>query len=95
MLNEGEPAGDDLRENVFTGEIVKILERGADHTLFFNQGPDDYDFEISLSNLAYRSLQIRKGDRVTVAFKWESVWTMPGERKSPDRSVTPSSPRLE
>ncbi len=77
ILKEGKPIKANLQKNIFTGEIVRIVERGAEHTLFFKQGSDDYDFEISLSNLAYRSLNLCEGNRVRVAFKWESIWPIP------------------
>jgi molybdate transport system ATP-binding protein len=66
-----------LQDNVFTGEIVGIIEKGADHTLFFRQSKDDYDFEISIPNLAYRSLSLSERRRVSVAFKWRSIWLIP------------------
>ena len=80
ILKEDKPIKANLQRNVFSGEIVRVVERGAEHTLFFKQGEDDYDFEISLSNLAYRSLHLREGDRVSVAFKWESIWLIPRKR---------------
>lgn len=81
ILKEGRPIKANLQRNVFSGEITDIIERGAEHTLFFKQGRDDYDFEISLSNLAYRSLQLKEGNKVSVAFKWESIWLIPGGEK--------------
>jgi molybdate transport system ATP-binding protein len=80
ILKEGKPIKANLQRNIFIGEIVRIVERGAEHTLFFKQGEDDYDFEISLSNLAYRSLRLHEADRVSVAFKWESIWLIPQEK---------------
>ncbi len=77
ILKPGKPIKPNLQANIFTGEIVRIVERGAEHTLFFRRGMDDYDFEISLSNLAYRSLRLREGDKASVAFKWESIWVIP------------------
>jgi len=66
-----------LMGNVFTGEIVKIVEKGAEHTLFFKHGRDDYDFEISIPNLSYRGLSLTEGKTVRVAFKWDSLWIIP------------------
>ena len=66
-----------MQGNIFTGKIIRIVEKGAEHTLFFKQSQDDYDFEISMSNLAYRSLQVKEGQVVSVAFKWESLWVIP------------------
>jgi len=80
ILREDRPIKKNLKANVFTGKIVRIVEKGAEDTLYFKQGQDDYDFEISLSNLAYRSLRIKEGQIVNVAFKWESIWLIP-ERK--------------
>jgi molybdate transport system ATP-binding protein len=77
ILKEDRPIKRNLGGNIFTGTIVRIVEKGSEHTLFFKQSHDDYDFEISLSNLAYRSLQIKEGQAVSVAFKWESLWVLP------------------
>jgi molybdate transport system ATP-binding protein len=77
ILKEGRPVKQNLNGNIFTGEIIRIVEKGAEHALFFKQSQDDYDFEISVPNLAYRSLQIREGQLVRVAFKWESIWPIP------------------
>ncbi|MFB3885336.1 MAG: ABC transporter ATP-binding protein [Thermodesulfobacteriota bacterium] len=79
VLKENRPIKKNLKANTFTGRIVRIVEKGTEHTLFFKQGGDDYDFEISLPNLPYRSLRIREGQLVKVAFKWESIWLLPGE----------------
>jgi len=81
ILKEGRPIKRNLEGNIFTGQIVRIVEKGAEHTLFFKQSQDDYDFEISIPNLAYRSLNIREGQIVKVAFKWESIWLIPEEQK--------------
>jgi molybdate transport system ATP-binding protein len=80
VLKEDRPVKKNLKANIFTGRIVRIVEKGAEHTLFFKQGRDDYDFEISLPNLAYRSLRIQEGQLVKVAFKWESIWLIPEEK---------------
>jgi molybdate transport system ATP-binding protein len=77
VLKEDRPIKKSLRANIFTGRIVRIVEKGAGHTLFFKQSQDDYDFEISIPNLAYRSLRIKEGQLVKVAFKWESIWLIP------------------
>jgi hypothetical protein len=74
------PIKKNLRANIFTGNIVRIVEKGAEHTLFFKQSRDDYDFEISMPNLAYRSLRIKEGQLAKVAFKWESIWLIPEEK---------------
>jgi hypothetical protein len=77
VLKEDRPIKKNLRANIFTGNIVRIVEKGAEHTLFFKQSRDDYVFEISMPNLAYRSLCIKEGQLVKVAFKWESIWLIP------------------
>jgi len=69
-----------LMANIFTGKIARIVEKGSEHTLFFKQSRDGYDFEISMPNLAYRSLRIKEGQLVKVAFKWESIWLIPEEK---------------
>jgi molybdate transport system ATP-binding protein len=77
ILKEDRQVKKNLKANIFSGQIVRIVEKGAEHTLFFKQGQNDYDFEISISNLAYRSLGLREGQLVRVAFKWESIWLLP------------------
>jgi molybdate transport system ATP-binding protein len=79
ILKENRPIKKNLKANIFEGKIVRIVEKGAEHTLFFKQSNNDYDFEISISNLAYRSLGLREGQLVHVAFKWESIWLIPEE----------------
>jgi molybdate transport system ATP-binding protein len=66
-----------LKDNVFTVEVVSIVEKGADHTLFVRLSQDEYDLEISIPNLAYRSLSPSVGKKVNVAFKWNSIWLIP------------------
>jgi ABC-type sulfate/molybdate transport systems ATPase subunit len=80
VLKEDRPIKKSLKANIFTGKIVRIVEKGAEHTLFFKQSGDDYDFEISIPNLAYRSLRIQEGQVVKVAFKWESIWIIPQKK---------------
>jgi ABC-type Fe3+/spermidine/putrescine transport system ATPase subunit len=80
ILKEDRPIKKNLKANIFTGKIVRIVEKGAEHTLFFKQSRGDYDFEISMSNLAYRSLRVKEGQLVSVAFKWESIWLIPKEK---------------
>jgi molybdate transport system ATP-binding protein len=77
ILRPERPIKKSLQGNIFTGQIVRIVEKGAEHTLFFRQSQDDYDFEISVPNLAYRKLRIREHDSVSVALKWESLWIIP------------------
>jgi len=84
VLKEDRPIKKNLKANIFAGNIVRIVEKGAEHTLFFKQSQEDYDFEISLSNLAYRSLRIKEGQLVKVAFKWESIWLIPEEKLIPE-----------
>jgi hypothetical protein len=77
VLKEDRRIKKSLMANIFAGRIVRVVEKGADHTLFFKQSRDDYDFEISMPNLAYRNLRIMEGQLVKVAFKWESIWLIP------------------
>jgi hypothetical protein len=63
-----------LKGNIFTSKIARIVEKRVEHTVFLNQSQDDYDFEVSMSNPAYRSLHIKEGQMVNVAFKRKSIW---------------------
>ena len=77
VLKADQPIKKNLKANIFTGKIFRIIEKGPEHTLFFKQSQHDYDFEISMPNPAYRSLGIKEGQMVNVAFKWESIWLIP------------------
>jgi len=77
VLKADRPIKKNLKANIFTGKIVRIVEKGSEHTLFFKHSQKDYDFEISMPNLAYRSLCLKEGQMVNVAFKWESIWLLP------------------
>jgi len=90
ILKEGRPIKKSLQGNIFTGKIVRIIEKGSEHTLFFKQSQDDYDFEISISNLAYRSLQLKEGQGVSVAFKWESIWVLSEKTFQPGQTTVAS-----
>jgi molybdate transport system ATP-binding protein len=79
VLKEDRPIKKNLKANVFSGQIVRVVEKGAEHTLLFKQSRNEYDFEIFMPNLAYRSHCIKEGQFVKVAFKWESIWLIPGE----------------
>jgi molybdate transport system ATP-binding protein len=68
---------DSLKDNIFSGVIVDIVERGSDHTLFLKQSQDNYDLEISIPNPVYRNFSLSEGKRVNVAFKWKSIWLIP------------------
>jgi molybdate transport system ATP-binding protein len=81
ILKEERSIKKSLRDNVFAGVIVNIVEKGQEHTLFFKQSQDEYDFEISIPDLPYRSLPLSEGEKVTVAFKWNSIWLIPGKGK--------------
>lgn len=126
IVKEERTIKESLKDNVFSGEVVSIVEKGADHTLFFRltgvcpaspalyqhgtrtaphggaegaqyetiipcrETPpvragsfarDEYDFEISIPNLAYRSLSPSVGKKVSVAFKWNSIWLIPEREK--------------
>jgi ABC-type Fe3+/spermidine/putrescine transport system ATPase subunit len=90
ILKEGRPIKRSLQGNIFTGKIVRIVEKGSEHTLFFKQSQDDYDFEISMPNLPYRSLKVKEGQTVSVAFKWESIWVLPEKNSEPGQTTATS-----
>ncbi len=77
IVKEDRAIKESLKDNVFSGEVVSIVEKGADHTLFIRLGRNEYDFEISIPNLAYRSLSPSARKKVKVAFKWNSIWLIP------------------
>ena len=84
VLREDKPIRDDLQENIITGIILKILEKGPSHTIFIGlpvcspgRKDTDYTFEINIPNSSYRSLGLKEGQRIRISIRRDSVWVIP------------------
>jgi ABC-type Fe3+/spermidine/putrescine transport system ATPase subunit len=76
VIREGKPVKDALRNNIFEGEILDIVDRGRYHLIYFQTKEGKIPFEISIPNYAFRNLDLSFGKRVKVALREESFWVM-------------------
>ncbi len=76
IIREGKPVKDSLKQNIFEGEILDIIDRGRYHTLYFQALEGKIPFEISIPNYAFRNLNLSVGKRVRAALREESLWVM-------------------
>jgi len=69
------------KENLFHGEVVKEVSRGATISLFFKlsdaQGGEDYDLEIALPSHAYSRFHLDTQKQVAVSLKKEAIHLIP------------------
>jgi ABC-type Fe3+/spermidine/putrescine transport system ATPase subunit len=76
VIREGKPVKDILKNNIFQGEILDIVDRGRHHLIYFQTKEGRIPFEISIPNYAFRNLNLSIGKRVKVALREESLWVM-------------------
>lgn len=76
VIREGKPVKDALRNNIFEGEILDIVDRGRFHLIYFQAKEGKIPFEISVPNYAFRNLNLVSGRAVKVALREESFWVM-------------------
>jgi len=77
IIREGKPVKDSLKQNIFRGEILDIIDRGRYHTVYFQAMEGNIPFEISIPNYAFRNLDLTVRKRVRAALREESLWVMP------------------
>ena len=82
ILREGKPIKESLRQNLFPGEIVRILDRGTHRWILFRPRGFDAQLEIHLPNYVFRNLALREGQEIRVAMRRESFWVIPGSPTS-------------
>jgi hypothetical protein len=77
IIRPGRPIGDDLQENLFDARIVDILGFGGTHTLTVAIAESDTHLDVELPNCAFRDLGYAVGDRLRIALRRRSLWTLP------------------
>jgi len=77
IIREGKPIKESLRQNIFPGEVVRLLDRGTHRWLFFQPRDRDLHLEIHLPNYIFRNLSLREGQKIHVAMRRESFWVLP------------------
>jgi ABC-type Fe3+/spermidine/putrescine transport system ATPase subunit len=76
VIREGKPVKDALRNNIFEGQILDIVDRGRHHLIYFQTKQGRIPLEISIPNYAFRNLNLSIGKKVKVALREESFWVM-------------------
>ncbi|MCX5908369.1 MAG: ABC transporter ATP-binding protein, partial [Deltaproteobacteria bacterium] len=79
ILREGKPIKEALRQNILTGEVARILDRGTHQWVLFQPLGLNIHLEIHLPNYVYRNLSIQEGQTIRVAIRRESFWVIPGD----------------
>jgi len=77
ILREGKPIKESLRQNIFAGEVFRILDRGTHRLVSFRPRRLDVHLEINLPNYVFRNLGIQEGQEIRVAMRRESFWVIP------------------
>ena len=76
ILREGKPVKDSLRQNIFEGELIDIVDKGRYHLVAFRSKGGNIPFEISIPNYTFRNLNLSIGKIVSIALRDESLWVM-------------------
>ena len=76
IIREGKPVKDSLRQNIFEGELLDIVDRGRYHLVYFQTMEGRIPFEISIPNYTFRNLNLSMGNKVRIALREESLWMM-------------------
>ncbi len=80
IVRPDRPLRPGLRENVLDGRLVREIDRGATHTLFFKADElsgRDYDLEILLPHHARQRLGMTVGQAMAVSLKRRAIHVIP------------------
>lgn len=77
IIRPDRPLGADLQENLFDARIVDILGFGGSHTLTVAIAASGERLNVELPNCAFRDLGYAVGDRLQIALRRRSLWTLP------------------
>ena len=76
IIREGKPVKDSLRQNIFEGEVLDIVDKGRYHLVYFQTIEGKIPFEVSIPNYTFRNLNLLIGKMVRIALREESLWVM-------------------
>ena len=76
ILRKGKSIKESLKRNMFEGEILDMMSRGKDHTIFIQTMEEKIPLEISIPHYVHRNLGLSIGKIITVALREESLWVM-------------------
>lgn len=82
IIREGQPVKDILRENILTGQILRMVDKGALRDLFVQVVPEGgFDFQVTLPSHVVRELGLQAGGSVEIGLKKPTLWLIPGREK--------------
>jgi hypothetical protein len=76
IIREGKPVKDSLRQNIFEGEVLDIVDKGRYHLVYFQTIEGKIPFEVSIPNYTFRNLNLSIGKMIRIALREESLWVM-------------------
>jgi ABC-type Fe3+/spermidine/putrescine transport system ATPase subunit len=77
ILRPQKPIKESLRQNILSGIIESILDRGTYRWVLFSPSGLDAHLEINLPNYVFRNLGLTEGQEIQVAMRRESLWVIP------------------
>jgi ABC-type Fe3+/spermidine/putrescine transport system ATPase subunit len=77
ILRPGKPIKESLRQNILSGVIERILDRGTHRWVLFRPTGLEVHLEINLPNYIFRDLGLKEGQEIPVAIRRESFWVIP------------------
>ena len=77
IIREGKPIKDSLKQNLISGKIRNIFDRGGYQIVDFISCGEEIPFEISIPNYVFRNLNLSEGEKIRIAPRQESLWVMP------------------
>lgn len=77
ILRPSKPIKESLRQNIFSGKIERIIDRGPHRWILFCPTGLEDKLEINLPNYVFRNLGLQEGQEAQVAVRKESFWVMP------------------
>ncbi len=81
ILREGKPVKESLKNNIFRGQIVEMVDRGNFQAITLQTLEGGVPFEVSIPNYAFRNLGLSMGKVVRAALREESLWIIPRESR--------------
>jgi ABC-type Fe3+/spermidine/putrescine transport system ATPase subunit len=77
ILRPGKSVKESLRQNIFGGQVERVLDRGTHRWVLFRPLGLEVHLEINLPNYVFRNLELGEGNEIQVAMRRESFWVIP------------------
>ncbi len=77
IVRPGKPVKESLRQNIFAGQVERVLDRGTHRWVLFRPLGLEVHLEINLPNYVFRNMELGEGNEIQVAMRRESFWVIP------------------